>query len=57
MGGPTDCAETVMVKAASDALEVPLLTLILMLAKVPTFAALGVPESRPVFVLKAAQEG
>ena len=58
VGGPsTGCVETVTVKAASEALAVPLLTLIVMLANVPTFAVLGVPESWPVPLLKFAQDG
>ena len=51
VGGPsTDCAETVMLKAGSEALAVPSLTVITMFAKLPTFAAAGVPESRRTFI-------
>ena len=58
VGGPSaDCADTVMVKVGSEALEVPLLAVILMLAYAPTSAAAGVPDSSPVAVLKFAQEG
>ena len=39
------------------ALDVPLLTLMVMFAKVPTLPALGVPDSWPVLVLKLAQAG
>ena len=46
-----------MVNAGSAALEVPSLTLIMMFEYVPTLAAVGVPLSWPVLVLKAAHEG
>jgi hypothetical protein len=42
---------------ASAAVSCPSLTLIAMLANVPTFAAAGVPWSRPVVELKVAQAG
>jgi len=50
-------ASTVIVKAASEALEVPLLALIMMFESVPTCATVGVPDSSPVAVLKVAQLG
>jgi hypothetical protein len=54
---PVGPACTVIVNAASDAEAVPLLTEIVMLAYVPTLAAVGVPDSWPVVVLNDAQEG
>jgi hypothetical protein len=45
------------VKAGSEAEEVPLLTLIVMFAKLPTLAADGVPDSSPVSVLKFIHDG
>ena len=49
--------DTVMVKAGSEACCVPLLTLITIFEFVPTWLALGVPESAPVEELKLAQAG
>jgi hypothetical protein len=46
-----------MVNADRAALDVPSLTLIMMLEYVPTSAAVGVPLSWPVLVLKVAHEG
>jgi hypothetical protein len=46
-----------MLNAGKLALAVPSLTLILMLLNVPTLAAVGVPLSRPVLELNAAQAG
>src|SRR2546423_134925 len=46
-----------MANAGSAALEVPSLTLIMMFEYVPTLAAVGVPLSCPVLLLKAAHEG
>src|SRR5450631_3609816 len=58
VGGPSPVdAETIMVKAASEAVAVPLSTLMTMLVKLPTSAAAGVPESSPVTLLKFAHEG
>jgi len=48
---------TAMANAGSAALDVPSLTLIMMLEYVPTFAAAGVPLSWPVLVLKVAHAG
>ena len=50
-------ALTVIVNAGSEALTEPSLTLIAILGNVPTFAAAGVPVSRPVAVLNVAQLG
>ncbi len=48
---------TVMEKAGKDALDAPSATLITIPVYVPTFAAVGVPLSWPVVVLKVAQDG
>lgn len=48
---------TLIEKAGRLALAAPSDTVITMLACVPTFAAPGVPLSRPVAVLKFAQAG
>jgi hypothetical protein len=48
---------TVTVNAARDARVVPSLTLMAMLLYVPALAAVGVPESCPVAILKLAQAG
>ena len=50
-------AVTVIVNGASEADAVPSLTEIVMLAYVPAFAEVGVPDSCPVVVLNDAQEG
>src|SRR6185503_15238233 len=55
VGARFGAASTVIVNAGSDALAVPSPTLITMLPKAP--AAVGVPASRPVAVLKVAQLG
>src|SRR5688572_16831966 len=57
VGGRFGAALTVIVKAGNEALAAPSLTLIEMLANVPTFALVGVPLSRPVVVLNVAQLG
>jgi hypothetical protein len=49
--------DTTIANAGSEAVEVPSLTLILMFENVPVCALLGVPDNRPVVVLKAAQAG
>ena len=54
---PVASATTWMLNAGKLALAVPSLTLILMLLNVPTLAAVGVPLSRPVLELNAAQAG
>ena len=46
-----------MVKDGREVVAVPSVTEIVMRAEVPTFAAVGVPLSRPVVVLKDAQDG
>jgi hypothetical protein len=56
-GGGGAAAFTVRVKAGSEAEDVPLLTLIVMLAKLPTLAEDGVPDSSPVSVLKFIHDG
>jgi hypothetical protein len=48
---------TTIENGASCALSWPSLTPITMLANVPTLALAGVPDSRPVLVLNAAQPG
>jgi hypothetical protein len=55
--GGAGAAVTVIVKAFRLALAEPSLTVMAMLAKVPTSALFGVPLSSPVLVLKAAHEG
>jgi hypothetical protein len=45
------------VNAGSEAEDVPLLTLIVMLAKLPTSADVGVPDRRPVTELNVAHAG
>ena len=54
---PVPTATTVIVNAGNDAVAVPSLTLIVMFVYVPTFAAVGVPSSRPVLVLNVAHAG
>jgi hypothetical protein len=55
VGGRFGGAATAIANAGNEALADPSLTLIAMLAKLP--AAVGVPASRPVVVLNAAQLG
>lgn len=55
--GPEAPDTTVIVKAGSEALATPSLTLITIPASVPTSAAVGVPLSCPLAILKLAQEG
>jgi hypothetical protein len=55
--GLTSAAFTLIAKAGNAAEEPPSLTLITMPASVPTLAAAGVPLSRPLPVLKPAQDG
>lgn len=50
-------ADTVMVKAGSDAVALPSVTEITMPGYVPTCNAAGVPESWPLEVLNEAQAG
>ena len=50
-------AVTVMENAGSEALDAPSATLMTMPVYVPTFAALGVPESWPVVLSKVAHAG
>src|SRR6185503_14799611 len=50
-------AFTWMVNEGSEAVAVPSLTVIVMRAEVPTLAVVGVPDRRPVVVLKVAQPG
>jgi len=52
---PEGAAEATIAKAGRDTLALPSLTEITMPLLVP--AAVGVPESRPLDVLKAAHEG
>ena len=54
---PVATACTVMLKAASDVLVSPSLTLMTMPLVVPTCCAAGAPDSRPVAVSKDAQTG
>ena len=54
---PSETWFTVIVKAASDALTVPSVTLITMFEYVPALAAAGVPVSCPFEGLKLAQLG
>jgi hypothetical protein len=55
--GATFGAVTVIEKDGNDLVELPSLTRITMPDVVPTFAAAGVPLSRPVVVLNEAQAG
>lgn len=50
-------AATLMLKGVSEADAGPAFTLIMMLAKVPTFELDGVPLNVPVALLKVAQVG
>jgi len=54
MVGP---AVTVMENAGNEALDAPSATLMTMPVYVPTLAAVGVPESWPVVLSKAAHAG
>ena len=56
-GGGVACACTWIAKAASEAESVPSLALITIFENVPTLALVGVPERRPVELLKLAQDG
>ena len=56
-GGGGAAFATVIVKEGNDELEDPSLTLISIPGSVPTFAAVGVPDSWPVELLKLAHEG
>jgi hypothetical protein len=56
-GGGGVTAFTVTVKAGSAALSVPLLTLSVMFAKLPTLTVAGVPDNWPVVALKLIHEG
>ena len=55
--GAAFSAVTVIEKDGNDLVELPSLTRIMMPDVVPTFAAAGVPLSRPVVVLNVAQAG
>jgi hypothetical protein len=55
--GATTATFTVIANADNEADALPSLTLITMPEVVPTFAAVGVPLSCPVALLKLAQEG
>jgi hypothetical protein len=57
VGGRFACATTWMVKEGSDTVAVPSVSEMVMRAEVPTLAAAGEPESRPVLVLNDAQVG
>ena len=50
-------ALTAIANAGSDVVALPSLTRIVMFANVPTFELVGVPDKRPVEVLKAAHDG
>jgi len=50
-------AVTWMVNEGSDTVSTWSVTLMVMRAEVPALAAAGVPERRPVVVLKLAQDG
>ena len=56
-GGGAGGADTVMENGASDADWLPSLTVIVMLLKVPTFVAAGVPVNAPVDELNVAHAG
>src|SRR6267378_6088048 len=53
----TGIAATTILKGASAADVLPSLTLITMLANVPTLELVGVPLSEPIAMLKVAHEG
>ena len=48
---------TAMAKAGNDVLVLPSLTRMVMLENVPTFELVGVPDNRPVVLLKLAHVG
>ena len=52
-----DAVDTTIANAGSEAVELPSLTLMRMFENVPVCALLGVPDNRPVVVLKVAQAG
>ena len=54
---PVALSVTAMGNEGRDALVLPSLTLMLMFEYVPTSAAVGVPDSSPVELLKLAQLG
>ncbi len=54
---PEALSVTAIGNEGSDALVVPSLTLMVMFEYVPTSAAVGVPDSSPVALLKLAQLG
>ena len=54
---PLAICVTAMAKAGRETLVVPSLALMAMFEYVPTSAAVGVPDSSPVAVLKVAQTG
>src|SRR5215472_9956926 len=55
--GPEAAEATAIAKAGSEALATPSLTLITIPLSVPTSAAVGVPLSCPLAILKLAHEG
>jgi hypothetical protein len=55
--GARFACDTTIENAASDALALPSLTLIVMFAAVPTFAEAGVPVNCPVVVLNVSHDG
>jgi hypothetical protein len=57
VGARFGAAFTVIAKAGSDALAVPSLTDMTMPVVVPTCSAAGVPDRRPVELLKLAHAG
>ncbi len=57
VGARFACAITWIVNEGSDAVAVPSVTEIVMRAEVPTLAAVGVPDRRPVVALNVAQLG
>jgi hypothetical protein len=52
---PEDC--TTMMNAGNTPFEYPSYAVITMFEYVPTLLAVGVPDNRPVVVLKLAQDG
>src|ERR1700728_3583345 len=57
VGGGGGAAATVMVKAGSAAVLADVLASITIFLSAPTSAAIGVPESKPLVLLKVAQAG